>query len=143
MRDVAMTSMTHTRSTHATARRSPVVIGLCVVGAALLVVSGLIHLHLERGPYQHVKTINWLFIVQFVSCLVVAAALLVTRHFLVALAGAGLLAGTIIGFIISRTRGIFGFHLTFSSTLANEALVVEAVGVVLLTVTAWLLWRRD
>ena len=138
-----MTSMTRTGSTHVTARRSPLVIVLCIVGAALLVTSGLIHLHLERGPYQHVKTINWLFIVQFVSCLVVALALVVTRHFLVAFAGAALLAGTIIGFIISRTRGIFGFHLTFSSTLANEALVVEAAGVVLLTVTGWILWRRD
>jgi hypothetical protein len=103
-----MTSMTGTRTSTASVRRSPVVIGLCLVDAALLVISGLIHLHLERGPYLHVKTINWLFIVQFVSCLVVAAALLVTRHFLVAAAGVGLLAGTIIGFIISRTRGIFG-----------------------------------
>jgi hypothetical protein len=83
-----------------------------------------------------------MFIVQFVSCVVVALALLVTRHFLVAFAGAALLAGTIIGFILSRTRGIFGFHLTFSSTLANEALVVEAAGVLLLTVTGWILWRR-
>jgi len=136
-----MTSLTTAPPT--TARRSPLVIGLCVVDAALLVISGLIHLHLQRGPYRHVATLDWMFIVQFVSCLVVAAALLVTRHALVALAGAGLMAGTIVGFILARTSGIFGFHLTFSTTLANEALVVEAVGAVLLTVTAWRLWRRD
>jgi hypothetical protein len=52
------------------------------------------------------------------------------------------MGGTIIGFILARTRGIFGFHLTFSSSLANEALVVEAVAVVLLSLTSWMLWRR-
>lgn len=137
-----MTSMTSTRTSSATARRSPLVIVLCLLDAALLVISGLIHLHLQRGPYRHVGTLNWLFIVQFVSCLVVALALLVTRHFLAAVAGAALMAGTIIGFILVRTRGIFGFHLTFSTTLANETLVVEAAGVVLLSVTGWILWRR-
>jgi hypothetical protein len=137
-----MTTTTSMRTT-ATSRRSPVVIGLCLVDAALMVTSGFIHLHLERGPYQDVKTINWLFIVQFVSCLVAAAALLVTRHFLIAAGGVALMGGTIIGFILARTSGIFGFHLTFSTSLANEALVVEAVAVVLLAVTSWMLWRRD
>jgi hypothetical protein len=73
---------------------------------------------------------------------VAAAALLVTRHFIVAVGGVALMGGTIVGFILARTSGIFGFHLTFSTTLANEALVVEAVAVVLLTVTSWMLWRR-
>jgi hypothetical protein len=136
-----MTTTTHLRAT-STNRRSPLIIGLCLVDAALMVVSGIIHLHLERGPYHEVKTINWLFIVQFISCLVAAAALLVTRHFIVAVGGVGLMGGTIVGFILARTSGIFGFHLTFSTTLANEALVVEAVAVVLLAVTSWMLWRR-
>jgi hypothetical protein len=137
-----MTTMTSTR-TSAPSRRSPLIIGLCVADAALLVVSGLIHLHFARGPYRHVSTLNWLFVVQFVSCLLVAIGLLVTRHALAAAAGAALMAGTIVGFILARTRGIFGFKLGFSSTLANEALVVEAVGVVLMAVTGWILWRRE
>jgi hypothetical protein len=137
-----MTTTTSMRSTATNRRRSPVIIGLCLVDAALMVVSGVIHLHLERGPYHEVKTINWLFIVQFISCLVAAAALLVTRHFIVAAGGVALMGGTIVGFILARTSGIFGFHLTFSTTLANEALVVEAVAVVLLAVTSWMLWRR-
>jgi hypothetical protein len=136
-----MSSMTATR-TSATTRRSPLVIGLCLVDAALLVVSGLIHLHFARGDYRHVHTLNWMFVVQFAACIVVALVLLVTRHAVVAAAGALLMAGTIVGFILARTRGIFGFHLTFSSSLANETLVVEAVGVVLMAVTGWILWRR-
>jgi hypothetical protein len=137
-----MTTTTSRRSTSTSSRRSPLVIGLCLIDAALLVVSGLIHLHFARGDYRHVHTLNWLFVVQFVSAVVVAAALLVTRQALVAAAGALLMAGTIVGFILVRTRGIFGFHLTFSSSLANETLVVEAVGVVLMAVTGWILWRR-
>jgi hypothetical protein len=136
-----MTTMTATKSS-TTARRSPLVIGLCLVDAALLVISGLIHLHYARGAYRHVHTLNWMFVVQFVAAILVAAALLATRQAIVAAAGALLLAGTIVGFIVARTRGIFGFHLTFSSSLANEALVVEAVGVVLMAVTGWILWRR-
>jgi hypothetical protein len=52
------------------------------------------------------------------------------------------MAGTIVGYILVRTRGIFGFHLTISSSLANEVLVVEIVGVVLMAATGWILWRR-
>ncbi len=46
------------------------------------------------------------------------------------------MAGTIVGFILVRSVGIFGFHLTFSSGLAYTVLVVEAVAVILLGITA-------
>ena len=77
-----------------------------------------------------------------VLCLLAALAVLITRHLLVVLAAAALMAGTMVGFILARTVGIFGFHLTFSSGLAFAVLVVEAAGVVLLSLTAWLLWPR-
>jgi xanthine/uracil permease len=121
---------------------SPVVLGLCVVEAALLVISGFVHLHLERTAYQHVKTIGPLFIVQFVACLVVAAALLITRHVLVALAAVALMAGTIVGFVLARTTGIFNFKLPYSTTLANQVLGVEIAAVVVGLATAWAMWRR-
>jgi hypothetical protein len=68
--------------------------------------------------------------------------LLVTRHLLVVLAAAALLAGTIVGFGLARTVGIFGFKLTFSSGLADTVLVVEAAGVIMLALTGWLQLRR-
>jgi hypothetical protein len=77
-----------------------------------------------------------LFLVQAVAAVLAAIAVLVTRHLLVVLAAAPLMAGTIVGFILARTSGIFGFHLTFSSGLANTVLIVEAAAVVLLGVTA-------
>jgi putative Ca2+/H+ antiporter (TMEM165/GDT1 family) len=48
------------------------------------------------------------------------------------------MVGTIVGFLLARTVGIFGFRLTFSSAEAYTVLVVEAAAIVLLSVTAWL-----
>jgi xanthine/uracil permease len=123
-------------------QRSLTVIGLCLVDAALLVTSGVIHLHLQQTAYQHVKTIGPLFIVQFVSCLVLAAALLITRHILVALASVALMAGTIVGFILVRTVGLFDFKLPYSTTLANQVLLVEIVAVAIGLLTVWTMWRH-
>ncbi len=44
--------------------------------------------------------------------------------------------------MLARTVGIFGFHLTFSSAEAWTVLIVEAAGVVMLLLTAALLWQR-
>jgi len=42
-------------------------------------------------------------------------------------------------FVALAVLGIFGFHLTFSSGLAYTVLVVEAVAVILLGITALLM----
>jgi hypothetical protein len=123
-------------------RRGIGILVLCVVQAALLVTSGAIHLHLAETAYKHVKTLGPLFVVQFVSCLVVALALLVTRHILVAVASVLLPAGTIVGFILARTVGIFNFKLPYSTTLANQVLFVEIAAVALGLVISGLMWQR-
>ena len=61
---------------------------------------------------------------------------------MVVLGAAALMAGTMVGFVLARTVGIFGFHLTFSSGLAYTVLIVEAAGVVMLALTGWLQWQR-
>jgi hypothetical protein len=111
---------------------------LYLCDAGLLVASGLIHLHLWDIAYRHVKTLDVLFLIQVALALLAAVALLVTRHLLVVLGAAALMAGTMIGFLLARTVGIFGFRLTFSSGLAYTVLVVEASAVVLLVLTGWL-----
>jgi hypothetical protein len=127
--------------------KSPIVIALCVIGAALLVASGLIHLHLWRGPqgYRHVTTghMNVLFMIQIISCFVAAAALLALRNALVALGAAALMAGTFIGFLLARYRsaGLFGFKIGFSSGSAKSALTIEIAATVLLLLTAALMAR--
>jgi hypothetical protein len=123
------------------------IVALCVVAAALLVASGAIHLHLWRGPYRHLTVghMNTLFIVQWVLCFVGALALLVMRNLIAVLAAAGLMAGTFIGFLITRYRsaGLFGFHLTFSTSDAKWALAIEITATVLLLVTAALMVRGE
>jgi hypothetical protein len=115
---------------------------LYLCDAGLLIASGSIHLHLWFIAYRHVKTLDVLFLIQVALAFLAALALLATRHLLVVLASAALMAGTIAGFLLARTVGIFGFRLTFSSTEAYIVLVVEAVAVILLLCTAWLLFSR-
>jgi len=62
--------------------------------------------------------------------------------FVLVTCAAALMAGTMVGFVLARTTGIFGFHLTFSSGLAWTVLIVEAAGVVMPLLTAALLWPR-
>jgi hypothetical protein len=136
--------MTATRNTHAQGQHArPRTIGplwlLYLCDAGLLVASGLIHLHLWDIAYRHVQTMGPLFLVQAAACLLAAAALLVTRHFLVAVGAALLMAGTAICFVLARTVGLLGFHLPFTSGLAVTVLVIEIVAVALLGLTALLM----
>jgi hypothetical protein len=112
-----------------------------IVNAGLLVTSGLIHLHLWDIAYRNVGTLDVLFLVQTALCILLALALLITRNLLVVLGAAALMAGTMVGFVLARTVGIFGFHLTFSSGLAWTVLIVGA-GVVMLLTAALLRQRR-
>jgi hypothetical protein len=113
-----------------------------VGGAALLIASGLIHLRLWDIAYRHVKTLDVLFLVQFAGCIVLSLVVLALPRLLVLAAGAVFMAGTIVGYFLARTRGIFGFKLGGpASGLANWALIVEAVGIVVFVGGAWLLAR--
>jgi hypothetical protein len=103
-----------------------------------LVASGLIHLHLWDIAYRHVRTLDVLFLVQVIAALLLAVAPVVTRQLLAVTASFVLMAGTIVGIILARTVGIFGFKLGFSSGLANTVLDIEIAAVVLLAVTGWL-----
>ena len=115
---------------------------LYLCDAGLLIASGSIHLNLWFIAYRHVKTLDVLFLIQVVLALLAALVLLVTRHVLVVLGSAALMAGTIVGFLLARIVGIFGFRLTFFSTEAYIVLVVEAAAVILLACTAWLLLKQ-
>ena len=85
---------------------------LIVIDAGLLITSGAIHLDLWNIAYRHVSVLGPLFLLQVISAFVIAAGLLVTRHILVVLAALGLVLGTILGFILVLTTGLFNFKLT-------------------------------
>jgi hypothetical protein len=135
--------MTVTSAQKKTISSSPVATwALLVVDGGLLLASGAIHLNLWDIAYRHVPTLGPLFLVQVIAAFVIGITTIATRHALALVAGAGLCAGTILGFILVRTVGLFGFKLGFSSGEANTVLVIEAIAVVLLLVTAVLMWRR-
>lgn len=114
----------------------PLVSILCWAGAALLIVSALIHLHLWSTGYKHIHIIGPLFLVQVVAGIVVALTVAISRHVLVALAGALFALGTLAGFIISVEVGLFGFQDTFSAPYATTSLIVESAAFAVLVVAA-------
>jgi hypothetical protein len=129
------------RSTTSRPRSSLGLWVLYLCDAGLLIASGLIHLHLWDIAYRHVKTLDVLFLVQVAAAVLLALALLITRRLIVVLAALLLMAGTIVGFLLARSVGIFGFKLTFSSGLADTVLTIEIAGVILLAITAWAMRR--
>ena len=109
-----------------------------IAGAGLVGATAGIHRHLWAAGYRNIPTIGILFLLQAVTGAVLAVALVVLRRFLVVLAGAGYMASSIGGFLISWQVGLFGFKDTLSAPLAKASLIVEAAGLVALLVGATL-----
>jgi len=80
-----------------------------IAGAALLVASGAIHLDLYLTGYRSIPTIGWLFLLQVIAAFALAAAIVVTNHWLAAAAGAGFAISTLGGYLLSLKVGLFGF----------------------------------
>jgi hypothetical protein len=133
--------MTTTKARQDALRGELPVLALCIVDAGLLITSGLIHLHFWNIAYRHVPTLGPLFLVQVIATLLIAVALVATRRLIVVAAAFLLMGGTIVGFILVRTVGLFNFKLGFTSGLAATVLVVEAVAMVMTAITAWVITR--
>ena len=99
--------------------------------AALMVVSGYIHLHLWEIAYRNIATIGPLFIVQGVAAFVFAVGAAAFRRVWTALIGAGTMIATLTGFLISVNYGLFGFQDSFWGSNAIDAFVVEIAAAVL------------
>ncbi len=82
---------------------------LGIVGAALLIASGSIHLDLYLTGYRSIPTIGPLFLLQVIAAFALAVAIPVTRHWLAAAAGAGFAISTLGGYLLSLKVGLFGF----------------------------------
>jgi predicted lipoprotein with Yx(FWY)xxD motif len=82
---------------------------LGIVGAALLVASGAIHLDLYVTGYRTIPTIGPLFLLQVIAAFVLAIAIPLTGNWLVAAAGAGFAVSVLGGYLLSLWVGLFGF----------------------------------
>jgi hypothetical protein len=122
-------------------RGDMVALGAVVAAAVLMVCSGLIHIHLWGIAYRHVATLGPLFLVQAVAALVLAVVLVVVRVVVVALACMVLMVGTVVGFILAASVGIFGFTLEIVTAWAYEALGAELLSAVVLGVLVVRSWR--
>jgi hypothetical protein len=110
------------------------------VSAALLVVSGAVHLHLWDIAYRHVDTLGPLFLLQGAAAIVIAVALVAWPRGVVIAAGLALNVGTIAGFVKSLNGGIFGFTLPEVTGWAKLALGAEIAAIITLAVAGSLMW---
>ena len=107
-----------------------------LAGAALIVATGLIHLHLWAAGYRNIPTIGALFLAQAVLAGVFAIALVAIRSLGSALLSAAFLAATAGGLVVSATTGLFGFRDGLDAPWAGTSLVVEGIGFVVLTLVS-------
>ncbi len=82
---------------------------LGIVGAALLVASGAIHLDLYLTGYRTIPTIGPLFLLQVIAAFVLAAAILITGNWVAEAAGALFAVSVLGGYLLSLWVGLFGF----------------------------------
>ncbi|HUC04194.1 MAG TPA: hypothetical protein VL961_02270 [Acidimicrobiales bacterium] len=115
-----------------------------VLGALLVVWSAYIHFHLwDSVGYRTIPTVGALFVVQSVVGLVLGLGVAVVRRAWLALSGAGFVAGTLGGFLltVSLPKGLFGFKDSWSAPFARQAFGIEVAALVVLLVGAALCLR--
>lgn len=104
---------------------------LRLVGAALLAATAAIHLHLWSQGYRDIHLIGPLFLLDSVSAIGLALAVLLSPSRLLpwaALLGGLLELGTLGGLVMSATVGVFGFTESWQADLVPQSIVVESVG---------------
>jgi hypothetical protein len=107
---------------------------ILIAAAATVAVSAVIHLHLWNAGYRHLPTVGPLFLLQAVSGFVLSALLILTRRVWAAVLSFGLVAATLVGFIMAIYVGLFGFRDSWSAPFAGMAFTYEVVSGVLLVV---------
>jgi hypothetical protein len=96
--------------TDVTQARSSVLIGMRVLTAVATAVTGYVHADLYlNGGYRTIPTIGPSFLVLSSGAFAVAALLLIGTSPVLRLGAAGIAAGALGGFVLSRTVGVFGF----------------------------------
>jgi predicted lipoprotein with Yx(FWY)xxD motif len=108
---------------------------LGIVGAALLVASGAIHLDLYLTGYRTIPTIGPLFLLQVVAAFALAVAIPVTGSWIAAAAGAGFALSTLGGYLLSLWVGLFGFT-EVRTTAGIVAGIIDVAAFATLTLAA-------
>ena len=123
--------------------------GLVWAGALLMLDSGIIHVRLwADGGYQGIAVIGPLFLSQGVAGILLAVVLGLFRRLGLIVAGAGLMAATAVGLLVSVYVGLFGFQESLAVPYAGMSLAEEFTGAALLAAAAAIVlagrpWRRS
>jgi hypothetical protein len=106
------------------------IIGLLVIGAAMVATSAIIHLYLwgKEDGYRDVPTIGPAFLAQGIAGCLLAVAVIIKRHVITALAGAVYMAGSIAALYKSIHGGLFDFDETSDAPYVQLSFVVEFIG---------------
>jgi hypothetical protein len=122
---------------HAPVGHAPLTVTVPVrlVGAALLLATGGIHLYLWQSGYKDISVIGPSFMADVVLSVLAALAVLAAPRrwlsWICALAGLFEL-GTLGALLLSLTVGLFGFIESWSAQLVVPTIVVEAAGFLVL-----------
>ena len=108
--------------------------------AATLAVSGVSHAYLYIHGYRHIPNIGTAFLLQASVCFALAVLLVIGGPAWLRWAAAGLAAGSLVAFALSRTVGLLGFtergwqpspHAAVSVAAEALTVVLWAVGLLL------------
>src|SRR3954447_22759431 len=129
--------------------RSDATITATIVGAVALLISGWVHFYLYfRGGYRGIAadevlglTISRTFALNAIAAVLIAEALILGLRYRALLLPAaavavGFAVATLVGYFLSRTRGLLGFKETATTTEAVLAMAAETVVVLTLVPVA-------
>jgi len=123
-------------------RTTPLEWTLRVLLAAVVVVSGLVHLDLWNDGMRSVAVVGPAFLVQGLASIVLGVLLLGWRHWLPLLGAVGFGAASLLPLVVSTLpSGFFGVHERWAGAPVWTSVVTEAAAVVL-GVCALLAYRR-
>lgn len=120
--------------------RVTVMVGI-VFGAAMIVASAAIHLHLWRIGFRQIHLIGPSFLAQSISGFVLGALLLLLPRVVVVVAGFLFCAGSIGALVLSATIGFLGSHDDLSSPWAGWSFATELAGAIVLAGCAFAMVR--
>lgn len=113
-----------------------------LAGAALIVTTAIIHLHLWMNGYRHVPRLGVLFLAQAITGLVAGPVIAAGRQLLLVVGGAAYMAASAIGLILSATVGFVGIHDGLDVPWAAASLGVELAGLILFLISGVILLAR-
>jgi hypothetical protein len=112
-----------------------------IAGAICLAGTGFIHAQLYVHGYRAIPVIGPTFLLQGSGALAVGLLLLFAAPLVLRLGAVGLSAGALIGFVLSRTVGVFGF-IEKGFDPAPQALLSLLTELAVLGLLAWAPARR-